>query len=182
MNKISLNNLSFTYGRNTSINLEVNGIEYSKYKKLEIVFVIDRSSSVDSGNKIKNLKIAVKNVIGELSKNNNIKIGIVTSDSVKSTELTIKQFGWETLFDVVIGRESSEFTKESGEPTKLALRTLNANPKTTIMIGDAPMDFVSAQRAGIKRTLLVATGQIKITELSKFTSYALNSLKELEIC
>ena len=115
-------------------------------------------------------------------KTKGVKIGIVTSDSVKSTELTIKQFGWETLFDVVIGRESSEFTKESGEPTKLALRTLNANPETTIMVGDAPMDLISAHHAGIERTILVSTGQIEFAELSKITKYALTSLKELEIC
>ena len=32
------------------------------------------------------------------------KIGIVTSDSVESTKLTLKNFGWEGLFDVVVGR------------------------------------------------------------------------------
>jgi CDP-glycerol glycerophosphotransferase (TagB/SpsB family) len=62
---------------------------------------------------------------------------------------TLKQFGWENLFDVVIGRESSNFTKESGEPTKLAIKKLNANPKRTIMIGDTPTDHISAKNAGI---------------------------------
>ena len=40
-----------------------------------------------------------------------IKTGIVTSDAKKSTDLTIKYFHWENLFDVVIGRESSTETK-----------------------------------------------------------------------
>lgn len=115
-------------------------------------------------------------------KSKGVKMGIVTSDSVKSTELTIKHYVWESLFDAVVGRESSEFTKESGEPTKLALRTLNANPETTIMVGDAPMDLISAHHAGIERTILVSTGQIEFAELSKITKYALTSLKELEIC
>ena len=63
-----------------------------------------------------------------------IKLGIVTSDSVESTKLTLKKYSWENLFDVVIGRESSTETKESGIPTKMALKKLNANPATTIMI------------------------------------------------
>ena len=50
-----------------------------------------------------------------------IKTGIVTSDSIESTRFTLEYFGWENLFDVAIGRESSPHTKESGEPTKLAL-------------------------------------------------------------
>lgn len=109
-----------------------------------------------------------------------VKLGIVTSDSLESTKLTLKNFGWEYLFHTVIGRESSQETKESGVPTKIALENLQANPKTTIMIGDAPMDCISAQNAGIDKTILVATGQIGVNELKKYAPYVLESLKELE--
>lgn len=111
----------------------------------------------------------------------NIKLGIVTSDSVESTNLTLKNFGWEYLFDVVIGRESSSETKESGIPTLIALKQLNANSNTTVMIGDAPMDYISAKNAGISQTILVATGQINQQELEKTSKYVLKSLKDLEI-
>lgn len=110
-----------------------------------------------------------------------VKLGIVTSDSVESTNLTLKNFGWKYLFDVVIGRESSSETKESGIPTLIALKKLNANPETTIMIGDAPMDYLSAKNAGINHTILVATGQIKANDLAKTSNYVLDSLRELEI-
>lgn len=109
----------------------------------------------------------------------NIKLGIVTSDSKESTFLTLKHFGWEALFDVVLGRESSPHTKESGEPTKLALKALNANPQTTIMIGDAPMDYISAKNAGIKNTILTATGQITEEELKQTSPYTVKSLNEI---
>ena len=110
-----------------------------------------------------------------------IKLGIVTSDSLESTKLTLKHFGWEYLFNSVIGRECSNETKESGALTKIALAELKANPKTTIMIGDAPMDAISATNAGIKNTILVATGQIEAQELKKHSNYVLNSLNELTI-
>ncbi len=110
-----------------------------------------------------------------------VKLGIVTSDSVESTELTLKHFDWEKYFDVIIGRESSEFTKESGEPTKLALTALEAKPETTIMIGDAPMDYISAKNAGINMTILVASGQIKKEELIKTSPYVVNTLSEINI-
>lgn len=110
-----------------------------------------------------------------------VKLGIVTSDSVKSTNLTLKQYNWENLFDVVIGRESSEYTKESGEPTKLALKLLNANPKTTLMIGDAPMDFVSAKNAGINNIILVATGQIDEKTLLQTGKFVVGNLSEVFI-
>ena len=103
-----------------------------------------------------------------------IKIGIVTSDAKESTLLTIKNFKWDNLFDVVIGRESSTSTKESGIPTKMALDILSANPKTSIMIGDAPMDYISAKNAGIEKTIPVATGQIEEEELKKTSKYTIN--------
>ena len=110
-----------------------------------------------------------------------IKTGIVTSDSIESTELTIKYFGWENLFDVAIGRENTKETKESGVPVKLALEKINANSETTIMIGDAPMDYIAAKNAGINKTILVATGQISKEDLSQTSCYTLNSLKEVEL-
>ena len=127
----------------------------------------------------KPIEVAI-DFIKELRKNG-VKTGIVTSDSVESTNLTIKNFGWEDLFDVVIGRESSKDTKESGIPTKMALQKINANPKTTVMVGDAPMDYISAKNAGIERAILVATGQIKKEELQKTSPHALESLNEIQI-
>ena len=108
-----------------------------------------------------------------------VKIGIVTSDSKESTELTLKHFDWENLFDIVIGRESTKETKESGIPVKLALEQLNACSENTIMIGDAPMDYIAAQNAGVEKTILVATGQIDKKDLLKTFDYVLDSLEEI---
>lgn len=110
-----------------------------------------------------------------------VKLGVVTSDSVVSTELTLKNFGWENLFGVVVGRETSNETKESGALTKIALEKLGANPKTTIMIGDAPMDYISAKNAGIENTILVATGQICAEELQQTSDFVVNILSEIEV-
>jgi len=112
-------------------------------------------------------------------RSNGIKTGIVTSDSVESTKLTLDYYNWNDLFDVVIGRESSSYTKESGEPTKIALKELNANSKTTVMIGDAPMDYLSAKNAGIESTILVSTGQINEKELKKISKFTVDSLAKI---
>ena len=114
-------------------------------------------------------------------KGKNIKIGIVTSDSVESTKLTLKSFNWENLFDVAIGRECSNETKESGALTKIALKALNACPETTLMIGDAPMDYLSAKNANVDNVILCATGQISKEELVKTTKFVVDELTEIEI-
>ncbi len=115
------------------------------------------------------------------AKQNGAKLGIVTSDSVESTHLTLKHFHWEKLFDCVVGRESSTKTKESGALVKIALSELNANPKTTVMIGDAPMDYQAAKNAGVEKTILVATGQLTVSELENISNYSIKTLNDLHI-
>jgi HAD superfamily hydrolase (TIGR01549 family) len=109
-----------------------------------------------------------------------VKIGIVTSDSVESTNLTVRNFGWEDLFDVVIGRESSTEAKESGIPTKMALEKLELTADKAIMVGDAPMDYISAKNAGVENTILVTTGQVEAIELKKYSSFVVETLRDVE--
>ncbi len=114
-------------------------------------------------------------------KSKNAKLAIVTADSIISTKLTMEQFNWDDIFEVLIGRESHPDTKESGKPTKYALELLNSKPKNSIMIGDSQTDFLSAKNAQIERTILVATGQVPIETLKKTSPYCANSLDEIEI-
>ena len=49
------------------------------------------------------------------------------------------------------------------------------------MIGDAPMDYISAKNAGISRTILVASGQIPENELKKVSEYSIEDLSKIVI-
>lgn len=110
-----------------------------------------------------------------------VKTAIITSDSVDSAKITIKNFGWDDLFDIVLGRESSGETKESGALTKIALEKTVSDCKTTVMVGDAPTDYLCATNAGVLKTILVATGQVDKKDLEKVSEYTVNSLSEIEI-
>jgi len=110
-----------------------------------------------------------------------IKTGIVTADSVESSKLSIKNFAWENLFDVVIGRESTKGTKESGEAVCLALSQLHSESSNTIMVGDAPTDYIAAKNGGVNTTILLSTGQVSIDELQKTSKYTAISLKDVTI-
>lgn len=110
-----------------------------------------------------------------------VKLGIVTSDSVVSTKLSLQKYNWEYLFSSVVGREFSLETKESGALTKIALAELGANPVTTVMIGDAPMDYFAAKNAGVPNTILVASGQISENSLKETSPFVVESLLDVEI-
>lgn len=110
-----------------------------------------------------------------------IKTAIVTADSVESSNITIKNFGWDNLFDTVVGRESIKGTKESGESVKLALEQLNSTSKNSVMIGDAPTDYIAAKNGGVNKTILLSTGQVSIDELKMTSKYVSSSLKDVTI-
>ncbi len=114
-------------------------------------------------------------------KSRGIKTAIVTSDATESTLLTLKHFGWENLFDTVMGRESTKETKESGVPVKTVLNILGSNPENTVMIGDAPTDYTAAFNGGVAKTILVATGQVTKENLAKTSPYTIDSLEDIEI-
>lgn len=120
------------------------------------------------------------NLIKELHQKG-VKLAVITADSKVSCDMTLRHFCWDNYFDVVMARESTKETKESGASALLALKELNSNPKTTVMIGDTPMDFECAKNAGIEKTILVATGQISKDELSKTSPYTVFDLSEIEI-
>lgn len=148
----------------------------------EIIKIFDKVSD-DFNKAIKDYIKLIPEAIEFIKKikKTGLKTGIITSDSIISTNLTLDLFGLNKYFDVVVARETTNFTKESGEPTKFALNYLNSNPETSLMIGDAPTDCFSAQNAGVKNVILVATGQEKLDELYKCNRFVLNSLNEVEI-
>lgn len=180
--KMQSDGITALYSRSKIIEIfKSNLLDYEvKTTNIELAEIFDYVSEIFYQDMVKYTK-PIDSAI-EFIKNlhqKGVKLGIVTSDSIVSTNLTLENFGWTDLFGVVVGRESSTETKESGALTKIALERLGANPQTTIMIGDAPMDYISAKNAGIHKTILVATGQICIKELSKTSEFVLDSLENL---
>lgn len=182
--KMLSNGITALYSRSKIIeifrgNLEEFGVFTTDEELAEIFDYVSENFYQDMVKYTKPIEPAVE-FIKELYKKR-VNLGVVTSDSVISTELTLKNFGWTDLFGVVVGRESSNETKESGALTKIALEKLVANPQTTIMIGDAPMDYISAKNAGIDKTILIATGQIGIEELKQTSDFVTDSLIDVKI-
>lgn len=117
----------------------------------------------------------------ELMKKSNLKLAVVTSDTHTHTVEILKHLNLEKYFDVIIGKEDTKNEKKTGEPALLALKLLNSNPENTIVIGDAPMDYLMAKNSNIKDTILVTTGKVPIQELKSYTSKVIDNLKELKI-
>jgi len=109
-------------------------------------------------------------------------LGVVTTKTAQYSEELLEHLGVMHHFKVLIGRESVTHPKPHPEPIQKALLALKADPTQTWMVGDTPMDLISAKEAGVK-SIGVLCGYSTKYELEKHTSIvvhdALDAVKEI---
>ncbi len=114
-------------------------------------------------------------------KNKNVKLGLVTSDSTINAHKVLEILGIDDYFDCVIGKDSCDSDKKTGKPAIVAMNELNVTASNTIAIGDAPMDNQMSEKAGLKRCILVSTGQVDFNDLKTLSKYCAKNLDEVKI-
>ena len=100
-------------------------------------------------------------------------LGIVTTKTAHYSEELLEHLGVIHHFKVLIGRESVTYPKPHPEPIQKALFALNADPAQTWMIGDTPMDLISAKEAG-DHGIGVLCGYSTKIELEKHTKFVVH--------
>jgi len=107
----------------------------------------------------------------------NYELHLITNGFEKVQHSKLKYSGLDRFFKEVITSEGSNSIKPNKEIFEYAFRKTNANPATSIMIGDTlDVDILGAINAGIDQVFVNHTG---ITSDIKPT-YTVTSLKELE--
>ncbi len=86
-----------------------------------------------------------------------LKIGMVTNNGRKGTEITFRRYGLEAFFDAVVTRDDCEEMKPDPAPVLQALREMQASRQDAILIGDGIMDITAAKAAGLP-SVAVPTG------------------------
>lgn len=87
-------------------------------------------------------------------KASHIKCALVSNNSRQSVAAVLRQH--ELSFDLVLTRDDGVF-KPNPDPFLTALERLKAGPNEALVIGDAHLDLLAAQRAGINKIILVGT-------------------------
>jgi HAD superfamily hydrolase (TIGR01509 family) len=108
-----------------------------------------------------------------------IKIGLVTNNGRRGTNITLSRYGLLDLFDAIITRDDCEDMKPDPEPVSKVLGKLDVMPDEAILVGDGVMDIMAAKAAGVL-CAAVATGPFKSDLLlSAEPDYALGSINDL---
>lgn len=109
--------------------------------------------------------------------NKNYELHLITNGFEKVQHSKLKYSGLDIFFKEVITSEGSNSLKPNKEIFEFAFRKANANPASSIMIGDTiGVDIQGAINAGIDHVFVNHTG---ISTVIKPT-YTVTSLKELE--
>ncbi len=76
-------------------------------------------------------------------------LGVVTTKMIVTTMMGLELFGLDQMMSTVVTYEDTDLHKPAPDPVLLAMQRLNANPETTLMVGDSQYDIQAAQNAGI---------------------------------
>lgn len=121
-----------------------------------------------------------KNFI-QLLRSKNVKIAIITSDSIANARESVRLLGLNGYFDLIMGKEHTSAPKASGIPAQIAVKLLKAAKDRTVCIGDAPMDLIMAKKAGLKAGIGIVQGQTSYSGLLNYSPFAIHSFKELKV-
>lgn len=108
-----------------------------------------------------------------------IKLGVVTTKIRHTAMRALELFGLRPYMDVIITVEDVQHPKPHAEPILTAISQLNADPASTLMVGDSAADLLSAHAAGV-RSAAVAWSLKGTKELQKYDpDYILNDMTDL---
>jgi HAD superfamily hydrolase (TIGR01549 family) len=139
---IEIQNLTFVLGIPGAISLPQLGIsDISKANDRWNYFMKDFFSSIEVFN-------GVIDLLNTLNQGNTIQ-GIVTSKTAEELTNDFVPFGLMNYLKYVVCADDTEKHKPNPEPLMKFLEISEANPKTSIYIGDTIYDYECARDAGI---------------------------------
>jgi len=121
-----------------------------------------------------------KNFIQKL-RTKKVKMAVITSDSIANAKESVRLLGLDGCFDLIMGREHTTAPKVSGIPARIAIKLLKVSKNKTVCFGDAPMDLIMANKAGLKVGIGIVKGQTSYKDLLSYSQFAIRSYNELKI-
>jgi HAD superfamily hydrolase (TIGR01549 family) len=109
----------------------------------------------------------------------NLKLGLCTINSEKSTNYILKRFGIAEFFDAVTPRDSVKYVKPNTEHLEATVKALGVSPEEAMVVGDGVSDIRCARE--LKATAVgLPTGVSSPKELvSAGANYFITSITDL---
>ena len=79
------------------------------------------------------------------------RLAVVTSKSRRGTERGLSVCGLAEFFEILVAVDDVENPKPHAEPVLKAMELLEAQPETTVFVGDSPHDMAAGRAAQVRR-------------------------------
>jgi len=141
---LSLNESIFEMLKKTEIFMKNNGQPERAFmeirrKTLEIAEKYELEAAKTTG-----LLPGVLETLKALKKMN-LKLGLCTINSEKSTNYILKKFGIADFFDAITPRDHVKYVKPNTEHLEATLKALNVKPEEAVVVGDGSSDMRCAR-------------------------------------
>lgn len=115
----------------------------------------------------------------EQIKNNNTKIGLVTSKTTTAGERNLEFFGIKRFFDHLIYFEDVDKHKPNPDPYQKMIKLMGLDPSEIVSIGDSPFDILGSKRAGLTTVLVGWTTFSNEEFINSQPDYVVNDFETL---
>lgn len=110
-----------------------------------------------------------------------MKIAIASTDTYAGIEAAVNKLGIAGYVDYIISGDRTNRHKPAPEMALTACRELGVEPGDALMVGDAPVDMIMGQKAGVGATVAVLTGLTPREQLAPLADVVLASIAEIKV-
>jgi ribonuclease HI len=110
-----------------------------------------------------------------------VKIAIATTDMQNGVDMLVKKLGIAHLVDFVITGDKTPCHKPAPDMVVLACQALGIQASQAVMVGDAPVDMLMGQKAGIGANVAVLTGLTSRELLEPISDIILDSVADITV-
>lgn len=111
----------------------------------------------------------------------NLKLGLCTINSRKSTDFILKRFDMAKFFDATTPRTKVTYVKPNPEHLKATLRDLEVNPNEAVLIGDGTSDMICAREVGVIAVGLLTGVSSEKELIASGADYTITSITDLTV-
>jgi len=111
-------------------------------------------------------------------KDKGVKLGVVSTSPRDVIDLTLREVGIRSFFDVIIGEEDVENKKPHHEPITTALDQFRVPPEGAVFVGDTIYDIQAGNNAGCCTVLLLNGHNEDVLEREK-PNVVIDNMREL---
>lgn len=109
----------------------------------------------------------------------NLKIGLCTINSHKSTEHILNRFRIKDYFDATTPRDKVKYVKPNTEHLRVAVKALKVKPKEAVVVGDGGIDMRCARELGVLAVGLPAETSLQQELINSGANYLITAITDL---